>query len=218
MTIPRLSAQQPIVVAGGKPSSLFLRFMEEARKAQELTDAAQTELLNALQDAVEALQGATQVAQAAQSAANNAQATADAAGGGGTVSGAASNPVIDLPDASWVNGPQVDLTGVVAGDLTLVGSGPQQDDDVSVSVGATADIEWRVVEIDGMTETTVFTGTARARRTTGPATITNFASEELTAFSLARTNTGAISYRTDARATSGSVLSLALYVFARRAA
>jgi hypothetical protein len=161
--------------------------------------------------------------QVAQAAANAAQTTADEAVGAGTVSDSATDPAVDVAaDGLWVAGPQVDLTSVAAGTLTLTGTGPQQDDNVllATSPGTTFG-EFRVVEIEGMTETTLFTGTFKAvlSPSVPNAGITNLSSEDVADFSAARTSTGAISYRLDVRQTTGpAILDLSLYIFARRAA
>lgn len=221
MSLPRLSAQQPIVVAGGKPSSLFLQFMEKTREAQQLTDASQDATLAALQVIVDNLQAATAQTQIAQTAANDAQTTADEALGAGGTAGSATDPTVDITvGAGWITGPQVDLTGVVAGDLKITGSGPLQDSDVNlVAFGAaSATYAWRIVEIDGMTETTVFTGAFTANQITSPsvASVVNASSSAAASFVLARTNTGAISYRIDVESSTLTLQSLSLYVYARR--
>lgn len=216
-SLPRLSAQQPIAVAGGKPSSLFLRFMEATRTAQEATDATQSENIAAIQQILAGLQAATQGTQAAQAAANVAQATADEAVGGGAVSGSASDPSVNLSGTAWVNGPQVDLTGVVAGNLTISGTGPVQDADVSVT-GGTFYGEFRVVRIVGASEDAVFFGNMTLLSTTAPATVINTSNYDAQEFVLAEPSTGDVSYRLDARRVSGGTASnLALYIYARRA-
>lgn len=45
MALPKLSAQQPIVTSGFKPTPPFLQFMEKARTDQEATDATQDAIL-----------------------------------------------------------------------------------------------------------------------------------------------------------------------------
>jgi len=223
--LPTRQARLPIVDSKGLPTSDFLRFLnidligsiQTALNQNSDATAAIAQIVSDLQIVVAQLQATSTAAQSAQQAANNAQETADAAGGTAT-SGSASNPSIDLPTLNaWVNGPVVNLTGVVAGNLTITGSGPQQDGDVSVA-GTGANGEFRIVEIDGMTETTRFTGQMNIRTFDGSTyTVTNLSSSEVQDFVEARTNTGAISYRIDARRTSGTaVSSLLLYIFARR--
>ena len=223
MALPVLSAQQPIVNPDRRPSSLFLRFMEETRREQIRTDAAQDETVAALAAIVEQLRVILINVQVAQQAANVAQETADTAIGSGTVSGFAENPSITVPDASWVLGPETELTGVVAGNLTITGTGPQQDDDVSLLGSGTRSFvgEYRVVEIVGMTETVVFTGSMTASQVgvDGTAVVSNTSAADAAALNLARSSTGTVTYRIDARKTSGATITeLYLYLFVRRAA
>lgn len=167
------------------------------------------------------LTGATDVkAQIAQATANAALGVADTADGGGTVSGSANAPAVNISGETWVAGAQVDLTSVVAGDLTMTGSGPQKDDDLVVTGSADFFGEVRAVEIDGLSETVVLSSTFRVSKASG--VISGAFTSAFADFISARTSTGAISYRLDARrqpSTNSSVVeSLALYVYARRAA
>ena len=108
--------------------------------------------------------------------------------------------------------------------LTINGTGPQQTDAVLIA-GAPGPItgEFRVVEIVGASDTTVFTGlfnVAPASFDAGePPVVTNRSVSDVSAFSSARTSTGSVSYRLDVRRTSGGALvsDLSLYLFARRA-
>lgn len=232
MALPRLSAQQPIVNPDRKPSSPFLQFMEKTRTTQEATDARQDASddalatvqetqgeeiarLNAALAQIQALLGLTQQA---QQAANTAQETADDALGAGTVSGYATNPSIDLLSGGWVAGPQIDLTGVVAGTLTISGTGPQQDGDVAVS-GSDGSMacEFRVVEVVGGVDTVLGTFTFSADLFTGASYITNTSGSAVAAFSAPRSTTGAVSYRIDAQKLGSNIVSsLLLYIYARR--
>lgn len=246
--LPKLSAQQPIVNPDRKPSSPFLQFMEATRSTQEATDtrqdaadarqdeadeailalvadlaavnAAQTVIIDQLSAIV--LQGQTVAMQAqqAQAAANAAQQTADEALANGTVSGSATDPSVTVGGfGGWVQGPQVDLVGVVAGNLTITGTGPQQDDDVAFVIGTTFTGEYRVVEIDGMTETVLGVFSMSATGNGFSATVTNNSVAAVEAFSMALTTTGNLSYRIDVQQTSGGELTdLLLYIYARRAA
>jgi hypothetical protein len=131
------------------------------------------------------------------------------------------DPSVDVPGAGWVQGPVVSLTGVVAGTLTIAGTGPIQDGDVTIDgAGTAAPGEFRVVEIDGVTETVLFTGTFSAFQSGGDpvATITNSDATAVSAYSAALTTTGALDYRIDARCTLGGLTSLKLYIYARREA
>lgn len=227
MPLPKLSAQSPIARPGSlQPTSGFLEFMEETRR--ELIRAfAELVAVNDRQDAtitdlasiVSQIQATAAVAQAAQQAANNAQAAAD---GSGAVSGSNTNPAVNLfADGIWIEGPQVDFTGVIAGTLTISGTGPQQDADVSITGPSNFAGEYRVVEIDGVTETVVFAPSpfVVSNFGEGGCVVGNESASAVQAFSAARTSTGAISYRLDARKVSGDeVNSLLLYLFARRTA
>lgn len=227
--LPKLKTLDRIVDALGRPSISFVKFLNtdfagaiERQEAKQLvtderqdeTDSALAAALAALQAAFAAIQAVSAVAQAAQQAANEAQSTAD---GGTTTSGSASGSVAGGV-SGWQQGPQVDLTAAVVGDLQITGSGPQQDG--SVSSPDTISGEWRIVEIDGMTETTVFVGSYTIYAGS-PATVLNDSAAAVAAFSLARTNTGAISYRIDAQRTDAGPdidITLGLYIFSRRAA
>lgn len=237
--LPQLQARIAIVDAKGQPTPAFVRYwnldllkplegtVNEIIQIQndlaqvQATQAAEIARLNAV---VFANQQTTAQAQAAQQAANNAQATADEALADGTVSGSALDPTVDVPDGTWVQGPQVDLTGVVAGTLTITGSGPQQDDSINIfGLGARAfNGEFRIVEIVGMTETTVFTGTFSCFQSADDpaATVANYSAAAVSSFSAPASSTGAVSYRMDARRVSPYMTSLTdldLYIYVRRA-
>lgn len=222
LKLPRLKANLAMVNSKGQPLEYFLRFLNvEWANRIEANEASQDETIAALQVVVDQLQALSEATQAAQQAANNAQETADGAAGGGATSGVNQDPAINLPTGgAWVNGPQVDLTGVIAGNLTITGSGPQQDDDVDLIGSGTQNVngEFRIVEIDGG-ETTVFTGNLRASKLNdiSGTIITNLSSSDVSSFSLARANTGNISYRIDARNLGArTIFSLLLYIFVRR--
>lgn len=216
LKLPRITVSLNIVDANGRATVAFSRLWDTFATAIEENDAAQAASILSLQEAFAAIQAATVVAQAAQETANVAQATADAAGGGTATSGSA-NGVTEAGVSGWQTGPQVDLTGVVAGDLTISGTGPQQDGTTVATQNMTGD--FRVVEIVGMTETTVFTGN-HSIIAGNPATVLNNSAATVTAFTSARTSTGAVSYRIDTQRTDAGFLeagvNLPLYIFARR--
>jgi hypothetical protein len=187
----------------------------DAANAQTDADTVQATIDDVLTPQAVSL---AQSVQGAQSAGNATQSQVDVLSATGTVSGSATNPAIDLfSDSVWVEGPQVDLTSVVAGNLTITGSGPLQDSDVALFFSGFAVGEYRIVEDIGGTDTVLFTGSFAV--TTGtPAVVINADTEDVANFTSARTSTGAVSYRIDARIISGpAVTSLSLYVFARRA-
>lgn len=183
-----------------------------ASAAQADVDLLETELEDVVAPQVLSL---TEGVQVAQFSANATQAEVDILSGSGSVSGSASNPAVDVPDGTWVLGPQVDLTGVVAGDLTITGSGPQQDSDLA-STG-TFNGQFRIVEVVGGVDTVLdtFGFTVSAGGTLGTVLYVSAVSD----FIAARATTGAVSYRIDARRATGSasLTSLSLYIFARRA-
>lgn len=245
--LPRLQKNLRLVDRDGTPALTFMRWFnadfagaietQEAAQAvtdqelieindvqdmliEDLTDVQETQgdeidRLNAALAQISALLGLTQQAQLS---ANNAQDTADEALADGTVAGSATDPAIDISLGGWVLGPQVDLLGVVAGTLTIMGSGPQQDGDtvVSGSDGVMA-CEFRVVEVVAAVDTVLFTGNFSADLFSGATYITNTSGSAVAAYSAARSTTGAVSYRIDARKLgSNSISSLLLYVYARR--
>jgi hypothetical protein len=184
-----------------------------------VADAKATAAQEGVTDLIPQVYVATEAGQAAQSTANNAQTTADAALGAGTVSGSAFDPVVDLlvVDA-WVQGPQVNLTGVLAGVLTIPGSGPVQDEDAAL-LGERITGEFRVVEIDGVTETVLLTSTFGTAISGSQVLIIRNEPAAVADYSESLTTTGNLSYRIDARLLTGDgITSLALYAYARRAA
>ena len=222
--LPRLKANLAIVSSRGTPLDYFLRFwnIDVAPKIEQ-QEANQTETIDAIQEIITQIQANMVATQAAQQAANEAQATADAAAPGGTKSGASTDPSVVVEQGVWAEGPRVDLTGVSAGILTIQGSGPQQDDDVTMSGGkGSGNFLFRIVEIVGVTEEVVyvggFTGTNAAYGSLS-ATISNTSSGEVASFSSNRTSTGAVSYRIDASASSSrTITDLLLYIYVRRSA
>lgn len=221
LKLPRLKANLAIVSNRGTPLDYFLRFWNiEVAPRIEKQEASQDETIANIQELLLQIQSANQIAQQAQAAANEAQATADAAAGDAAVSGSATDPAIDVPDFEWVAGPSVTLTGVAPGVLTLTGSGPQQDSDVTISaINDSTSCSWRVVEIVGGVEEVVFSGAfSISNLRPGAATVSNTSARAVQSFSSNRTNSGSVTYRIDARGTPKfEITSLLLYVFARRA-
>lgn len=229
--LPRLNQGIPIVDPKGNPLPYFIRFWDEFCKQIETTVidlqtvVADLEVVTAdLAASIVQIQDVLEIAQSAQQTANDAQTAADNAAGGSARSGSATDPAIDLTSSPWVLGPVVSLTGVSAGNLTIPGSGPQQDSDVELDGPASVvqDYEWRIVEVILGVDEVVFEGTFTAFRAGGGSittTIANGSSSAASSFSLARTSTGAVDYRIDARKASGgtpNLSSLLLYIFVRR--
>lgn len=214
--------QVTLIDSKGKPSSFFRTLW------QRTVEAIQTSVndLTSVVANIQALQA--QMAQAIQDI-QIAQATANQNATG--TSGSDTDPNITVSSTvTWTPGPLVNLTGVVANNLTIPGSGPQQDSDVTVFISDVTQIvmsgEYRVVEviggIDGATfgpwNFTVSYPEPPATTGTYPGTVLNTDSAAVAAFSSALATTGAVSYRLDFRRISGPTVSnLRGYLFARRA-
>lgn len=227
--LDRLSAFFAMVKADRTASSAFITLWEKLCKkiegqenSQDAVIAEQTaqqaqivSILESMGYAFAAINSTQAATNSAAAAANNAQNTAD---GGAAVSGSATDPSVSLFGTSWQAGPVVNLTGVVAGNLTITGTGPIQDSDVTCSQKTFAG-EYRVVEVIGGVDTVlqVFSFSAVAPDF-DLATIVNSDASAVADFTSARASTGAVSYRIDARRVSGGVLAdVSLYVYARRA-
>lgn len=218
--LPRVRAADSITDKAGKAATAFVRFWDTVMKALEMQERNQNGTIAEIQALVVQLQAVAQQAQSAQRAANDAQQTAD--GTGATSAYASVN--VTLNSSVWVSGPLVNLTSVVAGNLTISGTGPQQTDAVQMA-GAADSIsgEFRIVEIVGGVDSTLFTGLFNVSRASfeasEPAVVVNRSVSDVSAFALSRSSTGSVSYRLDARRTSGSAIvsDLNLYLFARRA-
>lgn len=240
LKLPTFQWRNAVVDRMGMATVAFQRFLSEYSGAIERQEADQAAVLLQLQEVqasqaqtladlaavVADLQSLSESTQQAQTAANEAQSSADAAAGGTAVSGSATDPAVTLTGTGWIIGPQVDLAGVVAGDLQITGSGPIQDDDVTMTGGqGIVTCEFRIVEVVGGIDDVLFTGSFTVRNFVDQVTfdistiVSNTSASSVSAFLDARTSTGAVSYRIDARMTTSgrTVDSLLLYVYARRA-
>lgn len=229
--LDRLSAYTFIVQASRAPSSAFIALWEKMCRKIETQENGQDALNAAIVQALNAAGIAVQAANTAQQAANAAQSAADSAGGGTEKSGSATNPSITVSSTvSWTAGPIVSLTGVAAGDLTITGTGPQQDDNVTLTITNINQVsfvgEFRVVEVIGGVDGTVFgpfsmtASVAADPEAPGvyPALVFNTDIAAVSAVLSARVSTGAVDYRIDFRKTSGPTInSLLGYIYARRA-
>lgn len=212
LTLPKLQIRLAITNQDGTPTTAFHRFFTvDFAGAIERNDAQQQKTLDQLAIQVEQIQAALQAAQAAQAAV------------GGLIpgnSGSASNPSVNLTGGNWTLGPVASLTGVVAGNLTITGSGPAQDEDVNQSPSGNINGEFRVVEVVGGVDEVLFTGLFGANSLSGTtSTIINRSISEVAAFSVARTSTGDVDYRIDARTVSplgAAINSLELYLYVNR--
>lgn len=152
-----------------------------------------------------------------------AQATADAGTPTGAQSGNATADPVNASGSGWVNGPQVNLTGVAAGNLTIPSSGPNQTNNTGVNaVSGVLGIftgNWRIQEIVGAVETTVFSGTYDAERDRDDQGIENIVYNQTDTNTpvIARASTGAVSYRLDINAPGFVLTAVQLYLYVRRA-
>lgn len=248
--IPGLS-QQPFTSDGKGASPAFIRIWQQMRVAviaalngiqgqvdtlagilrtqaqQQAQIAAQNMTILAQQALILTALG---IGQSAAAAANEAQTTADTAGGGTARSGSSTNPAVNVSSTvSWTHGPLVSLTGVSAGNLTITGTGPQQDSDVAVTVTNIFQVlfvgQYRIVEVIGGIDGATFgpfdfsAGTITDPESPGsyPAAVNNSSASAVAAFSTPLATTGVIDYRIDFIKTSGpSVTSLLAYLYVRR--
>lgn len=248
--IPGIS-QQPITSDGRGPSPTFVRFWEQVRTAilaalnglqGQVTSLAEILRVQAKQQQQISAQNATILAQqaliltalgigqSAAAAANDAQTTADAAGGGTARSGSSTNPAVNVSSTVvWTPGPIVNLLTVSAGNLTITGTGPQQDDDVAVTVTNIFQTnfvgQYRIVEVIGGVDGATFGpfnfSAAAILDPDSPgsyaAAVNNSDASAVAAFSTALATTGSVSYRIDFIKVAGpSVTSLLAYLYVRR--
>lgn len=227
LKLDRLSPYSFIVQATRAPTHEFIALWEKLCGKLEKQEAAQ--------DAAQATQAAqlvliTQALEAAGIAiqtANDAQASADAGGSATARSGSGTDPSVSLgPLGAWIDGPTVSLLTVSAGDLTVPGSGPQQDADVTIQEGTTFSGQYRVIEVIGGVTTATFGPWSFSAIAAGapdgfgnyPAAISNPDASTVAAFLFARSSTGSVDYKIQARWTGGlgPLQNLQLYLFARR--
>jgi hypothetical protein len=209
-SLPRLKFDLAIVdPSTGKPTRAFTSFInEQVLNPIEAALRQNEQALAELAEVVLALQAVAEQAQAAQQAANEN-------GGGTSAYGTAS-----LVSNAWVTGALVSLTGVVAGDLTISGSGPIQNSGTSRPASGTSTGRFRIVEVVGMVDTVVFTGdfSVYSPDPSEPPTTYNMSAAAVAAFSSARTSTGAVDYRLDVIIDSGEDISnLRTYLYVKRA-
>ena len=199
-TLPAIQIAVPVVdPKTGQMTAYFNDWL--TRVLRQLQDQINTNssLLAQVQAQQATLLAAIQQLQAVQAATAQAQATADAAGGGGAQSGFATTTF--NVGIGWSNGPQVDLTGVAAGNLTIAGSGPTQGTGTYVDQLGDFNGEWRIQEIVGFVETTVMTGTfvagAYFDAESGTTSYYLYNQTDTTMLSYPQASTGAVSYRLD---------------------
>lgn len=217
--LPRLKANLAIVNGQGKPLDYFLRFWNiEVAPRIEQQEADQNMILQQLQE-VQEQQAQLLAAQEQQLILINEAlmlagiAIAQSGGNSGTATAE-----IDMTPSAWILGPVVALTGVVAGNVTVPGSGLYSKSATTSFFGDTNG-EVRIVEIVGGVDAIIggpwpFTISRVDPSPTGTVYVGNAA--ELNTFTQARTTTGAVSYRIDSRMLDGDVNNIDLKLYARR--
>lgn len=217
--LPRLKANLPIVNNEGKPKDYFLRFWNiEVAPRIEQQEADQNMILQQLQE-VQEQQAQLLAAQEQQLILINEAlmlagiAIAQSGGNSGTATAE-----IDMTPSAWILGPVVALTGVVAGNVTVPGTGLYSKSTTTAFFGDTNG-EIRIVEVVGGVDDIIggpwpFTISRVDPSPTGTVYVGNAA--ELNTFTQARTTTGAVSYRIDSRMLDGDVNNIDLKLYARR--
>ena len=210
--LPRLKANLAVVSGQGKPLDYFLRFWNiEVAPRIEQQETNQDTLIAQIQILQE--QQAQQLVLI-----NEALELAGIAIGLSGGNSGSTTVEIDMTFPTWVLGPVVALTGVVAGDLTIPGSGLFSKTGTTSFSGDTNG-EMRLVEIVGGVDTIIggpwnFT---ISRPDPNPASTVYVGNPtEIPAFTSARTTTGAVSYRIDARMLDGDTNNIDLKLYARR--
>lgn len=223
--LPPVNSQLPITVDGKLPAPDFVQQLNAAFSAQ----AAQIATLNGLVAQIQAVQAQAAAAQQAANGANSAPPASQRQGS------ASATLVVD--DSGWTTtGPLVALATVSAGALTgnvtlgpfdsIVGGSSTRDD---FSITTTAQAILRIQEIVGVSETTVFDGTAYPFTCEQVALISGGGSyafvdfsalaAALAAWAPVLATTGSVSYRADFEAvTPGATINnLATYLYVKRA-
>lgn len=193
-----LLRNSPIADENGNPTPFFIQWIEDFQKRVITSvDAVNTTTAAVQGAASQVVTAQTQVVSAATTAVA-AQQQANQTAGNTTQGGTGTSIINVLGDGSWAHGPTVNLAGVVAGHLTLGATGPSQANASAVADG-TFNGTWQVVEIIAGVETQVANGVWTASRF-------SFENEhqtivvngtDATTLSIARTTTGAVSYRLD---------------------
>lgn len=211
--LPRLKANLAIVSGQGKPLDYFLRFWNiEVAPRIEQQETAQDELIEQLQILQE------QQAQQLILINEALELAGIAIGLSGGNSGSTTVEVDMSIPPNWVLGPVVDLTGVVAGDLTIPGSGLFSKPTTTSFTGERQG-QLRVVEIVGGIDTIIggpwtFTVTRPDPNPASTVYVGNPA--EIPIFTAARSTTGAVSYRIDTQMLDGDVNNIDVKLYARR--
>lgn len=220
--LPGFNQSFAITQDGARPSQLAANWWTAMLNGTRQALNAQQNQITALQQTqAQILALTTQINTALQQAAQ-AQATADA-GGGTTAKSGQNTSALNPNGSTWILGPVVALTGVVAGNLTVTGSGPYQLSSTTIDDFGQFSGNWRIMEIIGGVETGVFLGTYIAVHNTPPEQADSgvlyqlYNQTDTTSFSLARTSTGAVSYRLDINLPGTDATQVGIYIYVRRA-
>lgn len=207
---PDIQMSVPVTVPEtGTMTSYFSDWLTRTLSAIITQTNSNTSIIATLQAQQKQILAQQQQIIAANNAANNAS--------GGTAGNAQGN-FSSLTTSVWTNGPTVSLTGVAAGNLTIFGSGPTQDNSTGVNAisGVLGDFtgDWRIVEIVGAVETVVFSGFWHGERDRDDAGIENifYNTTDTSTVSIPATSTGAVDYRLDFRSPSCDITSALLYL------
>ncbi len=187
--LPRIQRGIPIVDASGRALDYFLRLLSDAFTMIERNETAQDAVIAELAEVQEQL--AAQLV-SINKALELAGLALSQTGNGGTAS-----LTVDIDTAAWQSGPLVGLTGVVAGDLSAIGSTILVSESSTIGLG-TVNGEVRIVEVIGGLDTVVL----------GPYPFTivrsAFNCPGMDSATVALATTGAIGYRMDYIYTSGA--------------
>jgi hypothetical protein len=195
LQLPRLTLNTPLVDQNGSATQIFVRWWDQVATTLESSAAS-------VQTQVSQINAALAQAQAAITQANNALTVADNGGSAGAQSGTTSQagPTVS---PIWTNGPRVDLTSVIAGNLsvTISFAGSQASSTFLADNG-----NYRVQQIISGVETTVFTGTLQvssypnytpAGQNGWIAVIADTSTSTWSGVNFSEASTGSVSYRLD---------------------
>lgn len=203
--LPSLQSRLAIVDEKGLPVPWFIRFLNvEYSGAIERNENNQAAIIQTQEQQLMLINEALNLA-----------GIAVGLSGGNSGSTTVENDIIA---PGWVAGPVVNLTGVVAGPVTIPGSGLYSKD-VTRSAYGDFNGEIRLVEIVAGVDTIIggpwtFVVSRVDPNPNGTVYFSNAA--EIGTFTSARTTTGAVSYRIDTRMIDSDVLNADVKLYARR--
>lgn len=221
--LPRLKSNLPIVNREGKPEDYFLRFFNiDFAQRLEANENNQAMIIAQIQDIQTQQAEQLVLINQALELAGLALETAD---GGGPNKSGSNTGTFALSGTSSVPATTVALAGVVAGNLTIPGTGPSQIVGTTAMTGGNyVEAAYDVVEVVGGVDTVVFTGTFNVTDVTGDEPyqifqVSHTSAAAVAAFTSARASIGLVDYRLDVRRVSGaSMTGMRFYLFVRRAA